>query len=585
MTKTSFILFVAFSAWLIGSVPGNADVTLTEDGKSDYVIVLAKGSSPADQRGAKELQTHIQAMSGAVLEIVNESESLPEKAIIVGNSPQLQSLDISIGPELGDDGFILASRGPRLFIAGPGPRGTMYGCTTFLEDLGVRFYTPAFTYIPKQSTIVIEEMDRQEIPAFEYREPFFYEAFDKDWAARLRSNGNQARLDESTGGHFVFHPFVHSFDLMIPPEEFEKHPEYFPLINGKRTGGYVQRCLSNPEVLEIAKNRVRDWIRERPDAKLISLSQNDTYNMCECDACHAIMNQYGGTYSGLYLWFVNQVAEDIEKEHPDKLIETLAYQFTEPAPTGITPRQNVRIRLCPIDCCQAHPYEKCSEQTNKDFLKALAAWDAMTDSLYIWHYNTNFSNYPMPFPDFDEFPAEARLYRNSGVKGIFFQGCYTTPGGSDSELRAYVMAKQLWDVRVDTDALVTEWMNAVYGPAAKPMRAWFDLLHEKARDPNVHFRIFDSVNVPYLTEDVIAQGNVLFDQAEKLAAGNAMAAEYVNKARLGLRYVIVVRREKVDDEFKDFMVDVRAAGIIQFREGQNIDDWEAKFIKKYAAKP
>ena len=42
------------------------------------------------------------------------------------------------------------------------------------------------------------------------------------------------------------------------------------------------------------------------------------------------------------------------------------------------------------------------------FLKALRSWGALTDTLYIWHYNTNFANYLMPFPDFDEFPAGGR---------------------------------------------------------------------------------------------------------------------------------------------------------------------------------
>jgi hypothetical protein len=57
----------------------------------------------------------------------------------------------------------------------------------------------------------------------------------------------------------------------VPPELFNEHPEYFPLIYGKRTnsaGGkqYVQRCLSNPDVLRIATDRVRQWSQEHPEA-------------------------------------------------------------------------------------------------------------------------------------------------------------------------------------------------------------------------------------------------------------------------------------------------------------------------------
>jgi hypothetical protein len=108
---------------------------------------------------------------------------------------------------------------------------------------------------------------------------------------------------------------------------------------------------------------------------------------------------------------VNQVAEAIEKDHPEKLIDTLAYQFTEAPPTGITPRKNVRVRLCPIGCCEAHPYEACALPANKAFLSNLKSWATLTDSLYIWHYSTDFANYLMPFPDFDQFPDSIRLYR------------------------------------------------------------------------------------------------------------------------------------------------------------------------------
>ena len=117
-------------------------------------------------------------------------------------------------------------------------------------------------------------------------------------------------------------------------------------------------------------------------------------------------------------------AEAIAKDHPDKLIDTLAYQFTEKAPTGISPRSNVRVRLCPISVNEAHPYEQDTYPATEAFVKTLADWSKLSPSLYIWHYNTDFAHYLLPFPDFAEFPADMRLYKKSGVKGIFFEGDY-----------------------------------------------------------------------------------------------------------------------------------------------------------------
>ena len=555
---------------------------LVKEGKSPHAIILSSSASPSEQRGAKELQVHLRAMSGAELPIVTDPADLPPHAILVGRGRHTEALGIRPDLEkLGPDGFVLKTVGGRLAIVGSPVRGTMYGCSTFLEKLGVRWYTPRVTHTPARPTIDLPILDEQQIPAFEYREPFFTEAFDKDWAARLRTNGAHQRLDDSTGGKITYFPFVHSFDKLVAPSLFDTHPEYFPIIKGKRTGGYVQRCLSNPDVLRLSIEAVRRWIAEQPKAKIYSVSQNDCYQFCECEACKAIEAKYGNTHAGLYLWFVNQIAAAIEKDHPDKLIDTLAYQFTEQTPTGIVPRKNVRVRLCPIACCEAHPYEKCMHKANVAFVKNLAEWAKITDTLYIWHYNTNFAHYLLPFPDFDQFPDSTRLYLRSGVKGIFFQGAYAPGGGgSDAELRSYVMAKLLWDPSADSDVLVNEWMAAIYGPAMKPMRQWFDLLHEKARTPDRHFHIFDPVTAHYLSDETMKAGNALMDEAGKLAAGNPVATEYITRARLGLRYIALVRKPTDGPDYTSFLADLKTLGIRQVNEHRSLEQWQVEYLKR-----
>lgn len=559
-------------------------VELARNGASPFVLVLSADASPSEKRGAAEIQSHLKQMCGAELPIVTDQQPMPARAIFVGRSRHTDALGIAFDASLDPEGFILRTAGGHVAIVGSRIRGTMYGCTAFLEKLGVRWLTPKVTVIPKTPTITVPPLDERQTPAFEYRETYFTEAFNKDWAARIRNNGATAALDASTGGKITYHPFVHSFDKLIPPALFQTNPDYFPLIKGQRTGGYVQRCLSNPQVLKLAIEAVRSWIKERPGAMIYSVSQNDCYRYCECANCKAIADRYGGVQSGLYLWFVNQIAEAIEKEHPDKLIDTLAYQFTEDAPTGIVPRKNVRVRLCPIAVCEAHPYEKCSHPKTVAFVKNLRAWAAITDTLYIWHYNINFHNYLMPFPDFEQFPDSIRLYKRSGVKGIFFEGAYGAGGGSsDAELRSYVMAKLLWDPSLDANALVNEWMAGVYGPAAGPMRKWFDLLHEKARNPEKHFFIYDPPTVHYMSADVIKAGDALYDEAERLAADNPVALEYVRKSRLGLRYVKLMQQPTTGSELDSFLADVRKFGIRELREGRTVDAWEQEYRKKAAA--
>ena len=567
-------------ALLLCGLGAAEDLTLVKDGKSDYVIALPEKPSPTEERCAQEIQRSLKEMSGAELPIVRDMSAAPGPSIVIGFFPyEANDKPNSVLEGLGEEGYLLHTWGDDVFLFG-GRRGILYAGYTLLDRLGVRWYTPKVTRTPVRSTVTLGPIDEVGGPAFEYREPFFTEAFDKDWAARNRVNGASMQLDESTGGKVTYHPFVHTFEEIVPGTLYAEHPEYFSLIDGKRFAGYGQRCLSNPDVFKLAIDKVREWIKAHPEAQIYSVSQNDCGNWCQCDGCHAITEKHGA-HSGLYLWFVNQVAEAIEKDHPAKLIDTLAYQFTEAPPKDIVPRKNVRVRLCPIACCEAHPYESCSAAPNKAFLELLKGWGAITDTLYIWHYNTDFAHYLMPFPDFDEFPAEARLYKMLGVKGIFFEGAYAPGGGgSDAELRSWVMARLLWNPDQDSDALVTEWMKGVYGAAWEPMRKWFDLLHERARDPNHHLYIYDPPTHPIFSGEVLAAGDALFDEAEKLATGDEIAAEYVWKARISLRYVKLARAPKEGPELDGFLADLRKLGVTQPREGQPLDAWEAEFRQR-----
>ena len=98
------------------------------------------------------------------------------------------------------------------------------------------------------------------------------------------------------------------------------------------------------------------------------------------------------------------------------------------------PRPNVRIRLCPIGVCEAHPYEQCPY--NRFFVDILQAWSKITSQLYIWHYNTNFAHYLLPFPDFDQLADSFPMYRRHGVVGLFMEGAYAAGGGGEYAITA-----------------------------------------------------------------------------------------------------------------------------------------------------
>lgn len=597
-------MMLALAAAVLSAARG-AELTLVRDGASNYSICVAASASPTERRGAAELQRFIQEMSGARLAIVEDATSPRGPLILVGRSRITDSLKQDVPyAALGEEGFVLKTAGEHLIIAGGRLRGSMYGVYTFLEKLGCRWFTPDLSRVPRKSSIAIEPLNERHAPSFEYREPYFREAFNKDWAARNKMNGGSLGLDESTGGSLKYYPFVHSFYSLIPPEQyFREHPEYFSQIDGKRRERGGQLCLTNPDVLRLSVKKVLEWSREHPEAKLCSVSQNDWDGWCECDRCRQVEAEEGGAHSGPLLRFVNALAAEVEKQYPEKLIDTLAYTYTEEPPLRVRPRHNVRIRICPIGACESHAYEKCPH--NAYFMKNLRAWSKITNQLYVWHYNTNFRHYLQPFPDFDEFAADIPMYKRHGVVGLFMQGGASAGGGAENAaLKSWVLSRLLWDANADANQAVNEFMEAAYGTAAPLMRQYFDLQHRQMRgadgNPGHHIWIFTHPGAPFLTEPFVQQAKDLLVRAER-AAADASSRRRVRQARLSIDYVEMFWSMRfavnggwfaprdIDElraRFRNVVAQAREHGITEFHEGIAISEDEKEFasrIKPYKA--
>ena len=562
------------------SAPLSGAAILAERGKSRYRIVVADNAVPSERYAAEELQRYLERLSGAKLPIVSDAESIQSREILLGDNAHLRKLkpDIDFN-RLGTDGFTLRTDGNRLIIAGGRPRGTLYGVYALLEDkLGVRWFTPEFEVVPKLPRVSLPRLNETQIPMLEYREVYWTEMMrDADFAARHRLNGNHYRLTEKHGGRAaVYFPFVHSLDMLVPRGLYQEHPEYFPLIDGKRKDGYVQRCLSNPDVLRIAKGRVRQWLEEHPEATIISVSQNDTFNYCQCDQCKTLDDTEGSPAASL-LRFVNAIAEDVERDYPNVRIDTLAYQYTRKPPKTIRPRPNVIVRLCSIECCFAHPLERCSSPEDQRFRDDIIAWQPVASLLYVWDYTPNFANYQQPFPNFDALQPNVQFFVQHGVKGLFEQGNYSSGGfGEMGPLRAYVLAKLLWNPQTDAQKHIDEFLNAYYGKAGNNVRAYLELLHRPAREKGYHAHIYDPPTAPYLNDEIINGAEKLFDEAERLADDDATRFR-VRVARLPIWYVQLATNRVTGDArtslLNRFLSVARKAGITSISESRSLEDW------------
>ncbi len=515
-------------------------LVLVDSGQSAYTIVVREGASPSEKHAAEELQHHLQLISGAFIPVRNAGESITGPIILIGKSAAYQDLTADVSLDiLGSEGFVIKTSGDNLVLAGGQQRGSMYAVYTFLEDvLGCRWYTSDCARIPRKPTLEIPALNETQKPAFEYREPFWFDAFDRDWAARNKVNSSSARLDLQRGGKADW-PGVHTFYPLMPPDTyFDDHPEWYSILaNRKREWEYGQLCLANPETQRVMVHRVLRQMADNPGRSIFSVSQNDWHVACDCPHCRRIDTEEG-SHSGSLVYFVNAVADRTRDEFPDKRIMTLAYTYTEKPPRNARPADNVIIRLCNmnhITGCDAHPLEQCDR--NAVYVENLKGWSKIAKTIYIWDYVTNFANYLQPFPIWNTNKADLLFYRNHGVDGVFEQGCYTTPNGGCSEIMAYIEAKLLWNPDADVDAIVDDFIRGYYGPAAAPMKELYSYMNDRVMKDWCHFTLYSPTNIDMLSPAFLSKSTELLEAAEQAALGNPEALFRVESARLWFDYV------------------------------------------------
>jgi len=585
---TTLVLRCLLLTWVLWfNSTANAELILAAKGSSPYQILLPTNAIPSERYAAEELQRYLQKITGAKLPIATDAGAAQTREILLGDNAHVRKLglDVDLGP-LGPEDFILRTAHNRLIIAGGKPRGTLYGVYTFLEEkLGVRWFTPELELVPQTNRLVLAPVNETQIPALEYREVFWTEIMrDADFAARHRLNGANYKLTEKHGGRpVVYFPFVHSLDSLIPQDLYKDHPEYFPLINGQRVKGYVQRCLANPDVVQLAKSRVREWIKEHPEATIISVSQNDTGKWCQCDQCKELDDREGSPSASL-IRFVNAIAEDIEHDYPNLRIDTLAYQYTRKPPKTFRPRPNVIIRLCSIECCFAHPLGSCDSAENRRFRDDIIAWEPIAPKLYVWDYTPNFGHYQQPFPNFDVLQPNVRFFTQHGVKGLFEQGNYSPGGyGEMGPLRAYLLARLLWNPQTDVQTDTHEFLQAYYGHAAQDISAYLQLLESQVRHGKAHAHIFESPRAAYLNPEFLGSADEIFNRAEN-SAENPTVQFRVQVARLPIWYVQLATDRVSGDAratlLEKFLAVARKAGISNISESQSLDAWAKKMQGK-----
>ncbi len=544
------------ASYSIGFTAGTPiDHPVFAKGASDYVIALDPAASESEVWASKELQHWLAEISGVTLPILAPGE-VGEKPVLSIGWNNLTAKLAEAGakaPDVHDESFVYHNNGANIAIYGGSQRGTMYGVMAFLEnELGVRFYTPRVTVAPKREEYAFRLLRFADKPGIRVRNVFYHEAFDPTWAAHNRSNGAMGTRVQPGGveGYWA----VHTFYPLLPPEEFfEAHPEWYSLIDGKRSHDRAQLCLTNQEVLDMLTERLKLRMRENPDNLIYCVSQNDWHGACECDNCQAIATREESE-AGPVVWFVNQVAERVKDEFPDKYIGTLAYQYTRKPPKTIKPLDNVVIRFCSIECCFAHDFLTCPQ--NVSFVEDMKGWAKIAKNVYIWDYVVDFSNYVMPFPNYAVLQSNIQTLRDHNAIGIMEQAAYQSRGGDFSELKAYLISKLLWNPEVEVEPIIDDFMYGFYGRSGQYIREYFDLAQGLVSE-NTHFDIWIPATNELFNENFVKEAGKIFDQAERVADSPEVLAR-VELTRLPLLFLKCKRtpRDAIRDGSFDRLLEI-----------------------------
>jgi hypothetical protein len=369
------------------------------------------------------------------------------------------------------------SPAPTLDHWGFDERGSYNGVCGFLQKLGVRWYLPGELgeIVPQLKTIPLPKIDETVRPDFEIRRFSLRFATvspeTRAWAMRLG-------MRDPHGLHVA-----HGSATMTGRDEiYAAHPEWFALYGGVRryVPGYSknQLCYSNPELFAETVRYARAQF-DHYGYEGVSIMPPDGYtSICQCPLCEGQDEPARGGHGSItnHVWdFVNRVAKETRKTHPDKLIVCCAYGVYTDVPTNI-PRLEPNVQVVIVG--GRRPRSSRPEQQAE--LRALrAAWRAKTDRPLMI-----FENYPITdrgwyLPAYVARTIGRSVNETKGVSRgediwLTFGPDFDKKDLGFNHFQVYFTARMYWGgPQADVEAMLDEYCRLFYGPASDAAKRFF----------------------------------------------------------------------------------------------------------------
>lgn len=518
----------------------SAETFLIEKGRPLAEIVISKEPARISRLAARELQTALAKMTGATLPIVDERN--PDKTtILVGVSESTEALGL-VTDGLAHGAFRMASGPGWLALLGPDKdfvpiepwgrnrspsetdrvnaawdaiagdtfwnaardlhfryhadldvwdqddAGTFNAVNEFLRGLGCRWFAPGELgeVIPRRDSVALPQVDRTVTPDFAVRRFVYYTEHtgigDKAlWNLRLGLNHG--------AGILGFPQICHGSKFVIKREEMKKaHPEMYLMRDGKRDtthkGDGVPDLLS-PVMFEKQVKHARAMF-DHFQEPMHNIDLVDGYGGLTADDPAWMAQQtpergWNGSMSDHVWGYLDRVARELYRSHPDRLVSALAYSAYTLPPLKID-RFSPNLALIEV----RHRQEFWDEELWNQRRAIRSEWlGKLPSGKYLtWDYSTNSRPEQAGRPVYYTRQIARDLKELKGVSLGEQIEIYTHPAGKEAtfgydefaieHLNLYLSARLYWDVDQDLDALLADYYISYYGPAATAMKAFVE---------------------------------------------------------------------------------------------------------------
>ena len=473
--------------------PPPAELVLADSGTARLPIVVADGAAESTQAAARELAAHLHRITGAAFAVQTGDGA---RGIVVGTLAEFPDTSLQSDLEIreGRDGveaFAIRTdtHADRLRLIGATELGASHAVFRFLEAVGCRWFFPApeWHVVPSRPRLAvrIDESDRPKI--LSRRIWYGYGYFDRREGRCQADYESWARRNRMAQSRRIW--CGHAWQTIIRDHQatFDAHPEYLALVKDERRG--PQLCVSQPAVRQIAARWALDQLRRRPELDMVSLEPSDGTDHCQCADCQAM-----GRVSDRVFGLANEVAQAVAREFPGKMVGLLAYS-AHCEPPSFPLEANVYVQSTAGFIHGRYTFDELIELwpqhgSNMGFYEYFSVW--------LWDFD-------MPpggrGANVDLIRRRIRQYAQQGATSLDCES------GNNWGLhgRGYYLANRLmWNPDADVDALLDDFYQQAFGPAAEAMRRYYERL-----DPG---------SQPLVSEHLLALALRDLHEASRLAA-------------------------------------------------------------------